>query len=173
MCCPPWFLSTGSHCLCQMRFKISQATIYRQSFKKWGGWNRLHQNKSILRSVYLNAWRAARHWAAWYRETKQQAAEAVICASKHLLLSPGPYGRPPALWFPRRAEACIFRHDMPLNASRHSWVHHVIICLCQLWKVFLSAQPRTHIPVVTRLFSVSKHAVLLDNTHFLNWNTTP
>ncbi len=36
---------------------------------------------------------------------------------------------------------CIFRHDVPLNASRHRRADHAIIYLCRQRKVFLSAQP--------------------------------
>lgn len=47
---------------------------------------------------------------------KPRAAVPVICATKHLLLSRGLSGRPPALCSSiHPGRACIFRHDMPLS----------------------------------------------------------
>lgn len=65
---------------------------------------------------------------------KPKGAAAVICASKkikHFLLSRGPSGRPPALFY---RPAYIFRHDMPNASWPQRKTHHVIICLCQLCK---------------------------------------
>lgn len=47
---------------------------------------------------------------------KPQAVEAVICASKHLLLSLGPSGGTSSSLF---LQCGCFRHDMPLNAIHH------------------------------------------------------
>ncbi len=98
-----------------MNLETSQLSLSFKLFSKWADHLNPHKNNNIP-ALFASKYSRLRI-CEQLNKGKAQAAVPVICATKHLLLSRGLSGRPPALCSlinPRRV--CIFRHDTPLDA---------------------------------------------------------
>ncbi len=139
-----------------MNLETSQLSLSFKLFSKWADHFNPHKNNNIP-ALFASKYSRLRI-CEQLNKGKAQAAVPVICATKHLLLSRGLSGRPPALCSlinPRRV--CIFRHDTPLDAFHHRWADRVIIYLCQQRKVLLSVQSLPDFQSWNAHFQLKKH----------------